>query len=285
MDTPIGRLDNIVETQFKKLRFILQWAKNHNSIILQAGDFFDKPRSWFLLPMVISLLKEYEVPIYCVFGQHDTFFYNEETRSNTNLGVLEKAGLVTILNDMPECFDNGLRLYGASYGQEIPQVQRNDEFNVLVIHGPICNEQVPGTEIDAKGFLALHSKYNIILAGDIHRKFQVWDKDRCLINTGPMLRRECTVYNMEHKPGFYYLENEKLKWIEIPHEVANKTLTRDHLIQEENKNSLLQEFIEKIGTESDGDSVSFQEVLQGLVKEGSVSKRVQTIISEVMSNV
>jgi hypothetical protein len=292
LDQPQGRLDDIAETMSRKFRFVLQWAKDNDCIILQAGDFFNKPRSWFLLPWVISILKEYEVPIYCVYGQHDVYFYNENTKDNTSLGVLAKAGLVTILNDMPECFDNGLRLYGASYGQDIPQVQRNDEFNILVAHIPICNEQVPGTEIDAKEFLNFNKYYNLILCGDIHRSFEEVDRERMIINTGPMLRRESTLYNMEHKPGFYcYVFNaimegiDGLKWVEIPHEPAEKVLTRDHLIQEENRNELLAPFIEEIKKHgvTEKNTVSFQEILQGLIREGTVNKRVQAIISEVMS--
>jgi hypothetical protein len=308
MDQPVGRLDNVVETQFKKLRFVLQWACDNDCIILQAGDFFDKPRSWFLLPMVISILKEYEVPIYCVYGQHDVYMYSEETKDNTSLGVLAKAGLVTILSDKPVMLfsdtyeidhSHPIRIYGASYGQEIPiPSSKNNEpdqvSDILVLHAPIAEEWVGGDFIDARGFLKMHPEWDIILVGDIHRKFSIpmyfeHHKHRnteYLINTGPMLRKEATEYNFKHTPGFFCTSSEtyldKLKWISIPHEPAEKVLTRDHIIKEEDKNQMLSDFIEKIGTESGGDSVSFQEVLQGLIKEGNVDKRVQAIISEVM---
>jgi len=47
---PVARLDNLVEVQFDKLSHVLGWCGNNDAILLQAGDFNDRPRSWMGLP-------------------------------------------------------------------------------------------------------------------------------------------------------------------------------------------------------------------------------------------
>jgi DNA repair protein SbcD/Mre11 len=293
LETPAGRLDDTGETAFRKLEYVLQEAAKRKAIILQAGDFMNKPRSWFLLPRLIDLLKRYGIPIYCVAGQHDVYMYNEETKDNTSLGVLAKAGLVTILGEKGTIHGNVV-FYGASYGQEIPFPNYTKEkgirdLNILVVHAPIAEEWVGGDFIEADKFLKEHTEYDYILCGDIHRRFQVNSGARSILNTGPLVRREATTYNFAHRPYMVYLKIEGkirvLNWIEIPHEPAGKVLTRDHIEREEDKNQMLAEFIERIESGSgNSDHVSFDQVLQDLLKETKADKKVRAILSEVMGN-
>ena len=77
---PVARLDNLVEVQFDKLSYVLDWCKSNDAILLQSGDFNDRPRSWFGLPQIITFLKKYGIKIYCVAGQHDYYMYSEESK-------------------------------------------------------------------------------------------------------------------------------------------------------------------------------------------------------------
>ena len=107
---PVARKDNLPDIQFEKLEFVLDYAQEKDCIILQAGDMFDRPRSYHLLSQVMDIIGSYEVPIYCVYGQHDTYLYSKETRYATNLGILERSGLVHILNDKGQLI-NGIILH------------------------------------------------------------------------------------------------------------------------------------------------------------------------------
>jgi len=202
LEQPIGRLDNVAVISFHKLNIVLEYARKINAVVVQAGDFVDKPRSWFLLPMLTSCLMKYKIPIYCVAGQHDVYMYNEETKDNTTLGVLAKAGLVHILNEHPVEIRN-VRIYGASHGQEIP-VPDDGLVNILVVHEPIAMEWAGVDYIDAEVFLKEHKEYDYILCGDIHRKFLIQKNGRTILNTGPMVRRSATEYNFKHAPGFLF---------------------------------------------------------------------------------
>lgn len=291
-EQPIGRLDDIKKTQFRKLKFAWDWANKNNAIILTAGDFFDKPRSWYLLPEVINFLKKYPyVPVYTIFGQHDTYMYHEETRKNTSLGVLESFGLVQILGAEPKTFDYEVALYGASFGQDVPTVVDKNVYNILVIHANIYTGPLwPGHKFTrASSFLSRFGgkDFDIVLCGDIHRKFLYQTKKRMILNVGPLMRREANEYNFIHKPCFGVLDIDDFSFelIEIPHESAEKVLTRRHLVDPESDGKILSEFYDVILSESDDpdSEVDVVKNIQEWVKENKVEKAVVKILDEVMS--
>ncbi|MFA5355260.1 MAG: metallophosphoesterase [Candidatus Paceibacterota bacterium] len=289
---PVARKDNLVENQFKKFEFILQQARIQKADILCAADFCDIPRSWVLLPRIISLLKDYEdVRLHTVFGQHDTYLYSEETRDRTTLGVLEKAGLVTVLDSSPLQItgeDRCVTLYGCSFGADVPVPvvsSRSTMFNVLVIHASISDRSLyPGQEPTmAKKFLESNKNFDLIVCGDIHRSFMVKAGKRFLFDVGPMLRREATQYNFSHVPHVVFFDTEKLTYeeIEIPHKPADEVLDRSHIDRVVESKDILEGFVSEIESE-DTEKVSFEEILWSLVKANKGSKSVEKVLSETM---
>lgn len=282
-ENPVGRLDNIVETQFRKLEYVFEFANSKGADILQAGDLFTKPRSWLLLPMIIELFKKYpEMKFFSVRGQHDDYMYSEETKERTNLGILTKFGLVAALSDKPETRQD-VSIYGANFGQNLPDIKRS-EYNIGVIHCNISDTALwKDHKFTAAGkFLADHPGYDFILVGDIHKKFEVETNGRRLINCGPMLRREATEYNFQHKPCFYVLDTEgEGQWIEIPHEPAKVVLERDRIERKAETENLLDEFVNAVQEKIDGNTgVSFVENLLGFAKENSLEKGVIDILAK-----
>lgn len=285
-DQPISRIDNIRKTQFEKWEFILQYSKDTNSTLLEAGDFFQKPRSWNLLPEIIGWFKKYQIPIYCVIGQHDQYMRDFQNISTTNLGVLAKAGLVKIL-DESAYYDFDIALYGASYGQEIPEIKNKDCFNILVIHAPIASKALyPNQQyMDALTFLK-ENPFNLIVAGDIHQKYMFEYEGRYICNSGPLLRKEATEYNFTHKPGFWTFDTNKKetpKFVEVPHQPAEEILSRTHLDYEKESESVLNEFISSISETKIEEGVSFVDNLWRFVKENNIEKPVVDLLSEVIN--
>jgi len=290
--SPTARLDDVRQTQMEKLEFVLNWAEDNEAVVLQAGDFFDRPRSWYLLPEVMRLLREHEeiCPIYLVYGQHDTYLYSEQTKAATSLGVLAEAGLVEILTREYTFIYPNVALYGASYGQEVPVQNDFDEHDscikVLVIHAPISMEAVyPGQDyIYAKKFLALRKDYDLILCGDIHRMAVVQDHGRWLVNTGPMVRRTADKYNFTHKPCFFVYDTDKkdVSMVEIPHKPAEEVLSREHIETKEESNKMLEEFISSVNSEVVSD-VSFEENLWAFIKGNEIDQEVIDVLAEVMN--
>lgn len=286
-DNPEARLDNLVDTQMKKFEFVLKFAKDHDADILQAGDVFHRPRSWMLLPMVIDLLKKYKVRFFCVRGQHDDYMYSDETKDRTNLGILSKIGLVTPLGKEPIKISDDVCIYGANFGDNLP-VAKKGSYNIGVIHTSISDEALwPGHNFTpASKFLKSNNSYDFILVGDIHRFFKVNAFDgRILINAGPMLRRESTQYNFTHDPSLYLLDTKKheIERVMIPHDPADKILSRDHIERQQETEGMLDEFINSIKSGVDTNTcVSFIENLLIFSKENNVEPNVMQVLANFM---
>ena len=292
-NNPVCRRDDLTTVQFEKLRFILDYADKNNLPILQAGDFFDAPRSYIFLPKVIDVFNEYpDVDIYAIFGgrRHDTYLYSNETRDATNLGILGKTGIINILGKDFVVLSSdrmGAFIYGASYGEEIPEVEGANDFNILVIHAPIMENtfSINIDYMDAKKFLFKYKDYDLILCGDIHRRFVVTSKDnRFIINTGPMLRKTADEYNLSFTPGFCVFDTEKrsINWVTIPHKPSDEVISRDHIGNIEEVDSMLEEFI----TEIEKDFEVGVDILQNLhlfIKKNKLPDGVVNYISETIS--
>jgi len=284
-ENPVARMDNLVETQWGKLEFVLNYAKENDLAILQAGDLTDTPRSWLLLPRLISTLKKYGVEWFSVRGQHDDYMYSTETRERTNLGILERAGLVHLLNtETPAIFEGGdIQIYGANFGQKLAQVHR-DGLTLGVIHASISDKSLYPGHIFSKpsDFLSENDGYDLILCGDIHRMFISAIKGRTILNVGPMLRLEGTDYNFKHKPGFAIFDSEcpddELPWVEIPHEPAEKVLSREHIERKKEAEELLKDFVREL-EDVQLDAVSFKENLWRFIRENKVEQSVIDVIA------
>jgi len=282
-NTPIARLDNIEETWKRKLKFILDYADKNKMSILVGGDFFDKPRDWKTLSEVIRLLDDYKgVGVLSIFGQHDQYLYSKD-RYSTSLGVLIESGLIRELNEYPTQFKD-VSIYGASWGQEIPKPE--GIINILVIHKSISDAPLfPGQEYtNAEMFLKNHPEYQFIICGDFHRRFVfLADIGRILVNPGPLLRMEATEYNMEYEPKFAVLDTETqiVDWIDIPHEPAEKVLTRRHIESKKETENMLDDFIKNISVDHKI-TFSFKENLQEYLTKNEIKQDIINIISKVM---
>jgi DNA repair exonuclease SbcCD nuclease subunit len=231
---PIARRDNIERTGIGKFNYILKWANENGADICIAGDFFDKSREWNMLLRMVVLLRTYNVKIYCVYGQHDSYYYSNMLNNATTLGVLWSMGLVEMLKPTIPCrIGTDGHLYGSSWGEDLPTDIDDSKTNILITHRPVAQKEIfPGHKFIGSGrFLRTNKKFKLILVGDIHRHFYIERRGRHIVNTGPMLRLEATDYNKKHKPCFYVYEtvtNEIHKEI-IPHVPGDEVLDFSHL--------------------------------------------------------
>jgi DNA repair exonuclease SbcCD nuclease subunit len=286
-NTPIARLDNIEETWKWKFEFILKYSVENDFPIIIAGDVFDKPRDWKTLSEFIKLITQYEPSIMAVFGQHDMYLYSAN-KDYTSLGILIKSELVGELGEVPAGGGaNGrVKIYGASWGQEVPLPNYDDGcVNILVIHKNISDRPLfPGHEYtDALQFLQKHPEYQVIVCGDIHRRFHITYYGKNIINPGPLLRMEATEYNMTYEPKFAVLDivNQSVEWVTIPHEPAEKVLSRKHIDNKKETESMLDDFIKNISIDHKI-TFSFKENLQEYLTKNEIKQDVINIISKIM---
>lgn len=286
---PIARKDDILQAFFKKFNYIAKYSTRHNIPILQAGDFFDRPRDWYLLFKLMTRLQKWKAEIYCIYGQHDMYLYSNKTTTPTSLGVLAKAGLVNILGSKPKVFSKEVYVYGCSINDKIPEPK--GYTNILVIHAPISDEPLfPGHHYkDINTFARDHKHYDLILAGDIHRQFIFISKTRnyitTVVNTGPLLRHEATEYNFKHVPAFfiYDTKTKNIKPYIIPHRKATEVLSSRHLKTKKHTNEILSEFINSLQEDTNVTPDIKANITQHLI-QGNISKAVKKIIAEVMAD-
>lgn len=282
---PIGRLDNVFETFDEKFSFVIDYAKKHNCIILQAGDMSDESRNWNILDYYIEELNG--VDLFSVFGQHDMLHRANPDKTPTTLLSLYKANIIKLLNEKPILI-NDINIYGANWGCKIPKpgMERGTR-NILVLHAPISNKaEWDGHDFTHPRYFLKKNPFDLILVGDIHREFCVKQENRYIVNTGPMLRLEANEYNFTyHRPCFYIWNSEslKIKRVGIPHKPAKEVLTRDHIETKKMSKMELDIFASKLKNMKSLKNVRKEKIkkyLRKKINDKRVTKIVMGIINE-----
>lgn len=116
--SPDNRKDNFLETLYEKLAEVVSICRQlKTDFVIHGGDVFDNPRPDHLsLELFQWFLKELNLPVYCVAGNHDLINQNLESLENTALGYLYRKRFIKLF--MP-----GEKVY------------LNDGFSVLQITG------------------------------------------------------------------------------------------------------------------------------------------------------
>lgn len=270
---PRARTDDILSVQWDKLNFVLNYTADPDRdfcAILQAGDIFDSPRNWDICETFfnISLIPD-RPDIFAARGQHDTYM------RSTNPSVFSLAKMLGFIHNKTkpfECYDSMIHI--CNYGEEVPDPTNGSLRNILIIHSEISDRE-PNSAMDyqsAKIFLRQH-KFDTILCGDIHMKFVVREGSRVIMNTGPMLRKEATEYNMQHKPCFFVLNpDNSIDEVEIPHRPGHEVLSNNELKEAKLTESIMDEFME-ILSETKTDAVDAEGIITTLSAETDLPVR------------
>jgi len=283
---PVMRLDeNYFLTQYNKIKFILETAKNEKvDLILQPGDFFDSVDCpYFVVGSYIFLFSKYEIPILCVPGQHDLKYHTRSTET-TPLGVLEAAGVVKILSGF---FDyKNIRIYGCHWGQDIQEVDSFDKINILLAHKMIVyrDKVWPGqNEYALASHLVWKYAYDLIVSGDNHQEFMYSNEQgKKLVNCGSLMRS--AINQNDHKPAIYICDVDNflnLKKIYIPVLPFDKIMDVDKAEKERARNIELDNFIKNL-EKSEETSLDFLKNVQKALEKLD-DENVKNIVEEVLT--
>ena len=305
--TPVGRTDDFLATQLEKWKFIFETVKEEGiECIIQAGDLFDKPTPPLsLLIEYIQLFQKQEIPIYCVYGQHDMMM-RSVSMNKTAIGLFQSIDLVKLVGTYPCAVGHGTSLFGVSFGEDYDkvttalnalektrkEVEKGDYWtNILVVHDAIGDKPLfPGHQLTkAIDFLATWKEFDVILCGDYHYPFFEELDGRVILNTGCLLRMSRVERDMERHPHFYIFDNSKVALSERFRKVLIPIRHWRKVFKMEEKPNVdkreLEEFIEllkqseRIGTSFIGILIGYMERLK---KEGKLKKEVEDMINAVM---
>lgn len=297
--SPTCRTDDIFVEQFKKLEYVFNFVRDNGfnlenqCPILQAGDLFHKPRSWKCLHKLIWLMNQYEyLDIYCVAGQHDMYMRTDES---TALSILMETDRITRIDDdsgFVSFCHHDIHLYGAGWGDCIPEVEDPLKTNILIIHAPITDTFVPYNYHCSEHILNKYKDFDLILCGDIHKMFHVKQDNRHIINTGPLTRMTADTAIIDHEPCFFVYDT-KTKNVErhvIPHKNSIECITREHINKQIEINAMLDKFVieikkkvKKTMEEDEAKEMDIINMLHNVLKTyDDPDKAVTTIISKLM---
>jgi len=281
--SPIERIDDYIQVQYDKARQAFSHFKELKvQAVIAPGDIFNNygRDSYDVLYNVVDLLKEYGLPVYIVFGQHDIRFHNLEVK-DTPLQILIKSHLVYPLGRKGTHIGNDVYLFGASYGEPLFPVPKKDKgkINILVLHHMIINGRKlwsGQTDHTQARVLERKYKYDLFVCGDNHQAFV----NGKVINCGSITRMRIDQAN--HHPMYAVYSEHKLECYEYDIAPAHKVLMNWDA-QQGNLKKLTKDqklaFIESLGTDYEGEDYreNVKIILRG---KRRVRKRTRQIIEE-----
>jgi DNA repair exonuclease SbcCD nuclease subunit len=287
---PKRRCDNFEDAVFHKLEQIIYTSTEYKTdFVIQPGDIFDTDKaSHYLVQKSLRCFRRIK-NFLCVFGQHD-MRYHSKRRDNTPLKVVSESGKIEIIDQKTEALQFGVRIYGASWDQDIPIPKKHDVPNILVLHKMISNRDYWNGNVDyndARVFLKKWEKhYDVIISGDNHNSFMVSGKKGVLINCGCMMRTKKDQIN--YKPHMYLVEIEKegIKTERINFDVlpAEKAFDLSEIEKEEEEDKELESFTEGISEDVEVAGLDFYKNVNAEVEKRDLEKSVVDIINEIMED-
>lgn len=268
------RKDNLTETQYKKIKWILELAKKEQvEAIVHAGDFFDRPTVGLdILRMYCELLKEYKryYDIWAVYGQHDLPYHSLKLKNHSALTLLETIGLVKILKRQA----NEWGVVGCSFNEVIPEKE-----GILVIHKLILKERKEVYQdqfMTAKELLKLYD-YDIIISGDNHEFFIEEYEGKILFNCGSIVRlRKCEAVR-KPKVVIYHLIKDVYRVYDIP-------INLDCFVDDSDFNVKIDNFISQIRF-SCPEEISVKKYLTEILSSDKICQKTKDLLLDIWNSV
>jgi len=292
---PARRLDDFWETQKRKTRQALGiFNKRGCDCVIQVGDTFDNPMvSYSVVSELIEMFRDYENPIFVVFGQHDLFGHSSVTLPNSPIKVLESAQAISILTHLPNFVgfngdSQGIQVYGAGFGQEIPKPNSHTDYNVLVTHRMIGDRPLfPDQELENPvQFLKTHPEYNLIVAGDYHYRFISRYQGRVIVNPGALVRKSISQFDLEHEPAVMVFETTtgEIEVVKLDIEPVDRVF--DMTPVQKRDDSKLAKFIEDLRKQhGESDHIGWRHRLIQTMDEKGCSAEARRIIDQALEEI
>lgn len=239
--TPGFRRDEYPEVALKKLKWCLQFAKEHKLQPILLGDLFQLPQdnpNW-LVSAIIELLDE---PLPAIYGNHDV--RENFLKSNDSIHILFAGGHLQLLSaENPwRGIISGTKVVvgGTVWGDRLPKefAAGDHELTVWATHHDIF---IPGYEESGRIRPSGLPGIDLIINGHVHRRLAPVTKDGThWVTAGNITRRSRSDASRTHVPAVPCLypananvaedavnvfefesqagDDWKLHWMKVPHQ-------------------------------------------------------------------
>lgn len=159
--------------------------KEKPDFVIHCGDLFHQfkplPGAIRQVLSILEKLRDAEIPIYVIRGNHDASKAQAQRYGGTILKLLDDFGYIQYVQDeRVEINDHisffGIGEYGKATGTVIEEVLRNypineEKYNILALHGYIQG-QVSDNLYDLTGYELASWGFNYIALGHYHKKWE-----------------------------------------------------------------------------------------------------------------
>lgn len=248
-----------VAFQHKVLTEIMLTANNFQAPILIVGDIFHTPRvPYQMRNMFVSVMDRVQKGVYILPGQHDLPNHRYADAALASYGSLPYKEITTMTDTPITAYRWGMK------GEE------DEKAKVLCLHELTLenpNPMIPAKT--AQDRLNEYPEKDIIITGDNHKAFTVWDGDRVLVNCGCATIQSATEYDYAPRiAAITYDETDgvtQVKYIQLP--THKEYINADYIEKEKQHNEQIEAFIQSVKSDAIDFSVSFIDNLRARAKD------------------
>lgn len=289
-EKPRCRIDDYQQTQRNKFLQMLDiFDMEGCRFVLNAGDFWDytkipyKTINWYIETL---RNKWCNFTIYSVAGQHDQVNHTMNLE-NSPYQTMVSAGFFHHLNSCPMTFvdpvtQEGIHVYGKSWGESVPEIMDQKAFNILVNHDTLVMEKLWEGQKNPKyaDKFVKDNKFDLVVCGDNHNPFVTRYRSRTLVMCGSVFRMK--VDQVNHKPAVYTFDTETRKLKEHKLKIEDGVIQHEEHKKKKKDKLDLEKFIsllDKRGINRDFIKSTLEESQK--IQNKAVRKEISDIISSV----
>lgn len=262
------------------------WNAHSNPPILVAGDVFDE---WRGSPALLRMVLEHMPEFIAVPGQHDLPQHRLDGLDRSSLGVLEAAGVATVLgpgqvwrtsNRSAEFSVTGFP-WGSAPGAA--PVGRPAERKIALAHRFTYRGRAPWPGCEDPTTSALLRKfpgYDLVVCGDNHKPSKtVTRSGRTLLVPGSMMRT--TAAQQQYRPAMWLYTASDNSVVPEYFDVDPGAVSKEHLVAARTKEDRTSMFIRSLDGEQEA-ALSFESNMDRALRGTNVDPRVIEIVRSCM---
>ncbi len=133
---PARRKDDFFKALLKKFTEVVSLCRKLEvDYVIHGGDLFDQPKpDQGSIDLFCRFLRELDLPVYCVAGNHDLIEQQLESLENTALGYLSRNHLVKLIQPGERIYLNingcVIQLSGQHFYRGIDRLKNSDSYIV-----------------------------------------------------------------------------------------------------------------------------------------------------------